>query len=68
MGYLKLLQLDNFKSYSGKQSLGPFKPFTAIIGPNGAGKLICYIVNFALTAEPEAWKVETGKLKPQLKF
>ncbi|XP_072027504.1 structural maintenance of chromosomes protein 1A-like [Amphiura filiformis] len=38
MGYLKLLELDNFKSYSGKQSLGPFKPFTAVIGPNGAGK------------------------------
>ena len=38
MGYLKLLELDNFKSYSGKQTLGPFKPFTAIIGPNGAGK------------------------------
>ncbi|XP_022082517.1 structural maintenance of chromosomes protein 1A-like [Acanthaster planci] len=38
MGYLKLLLLENFKSYSGKQTIGPFKPFTAIIGPNGAGK------------------------------
>ncbi|XP_077988808.1 structural maintenance of chromosomes protein 1A-like [Glandiceps talaboti] len=38
MGYLKLLQVENFKSYKGKQIIGPFKPFTAIIGPNGAGK------------------------------
>ncbi|CAK8682655.1 unnamed protein product [Clavelina lepadiformis] len=29
----------NFKSYSGRQVLGPFhKSFTAIIGPNGSGK------------------------------
>lgn len=29
----------NFKSYSGKQVLGPFhKSFTAIVGPNGSGK------------------------------
>ena len=29
----------NFKSYAGKQCLGPFhKSFTAIIGPNGSGK------------------------------
>eukprot|EP00057_Strongylocentrotus_purpuratus_P031908 XP_786064.2 PREDICTED: structural maintenance of chromosomes protein 1A isoform X1 [Strongylocentrotus purpuratus] len=38
MGFLKLLMLDNFKSYQGKQTIGPFKPFAAIIGPNGAGK------------------------------
>ncbi|XP_050668602.1 structural maintenance of chromosomes protein 4 [Leptidea sinapis] len=30
---------ENFKSYAGVQSLGPFhKSFTAIIGPNGSGK------------------------------
>ncbi|KOB66222.1 Structural maintenance of chromosomes smc4 [Operophtera brumata] len=30
---------ENFKSYAGKQYLGPFhKSFTAIIGPNGSGK------------------------------
>ncbi|XP_071504723.1 structural maintenance of chromosomes protein 1A-like [Diadema antillarum] len=38
MGFLKFLMLENFKSYQGKQTIGPFKPFTAIIGPNGAGK------------------------------
>ena len=37
MGYLKRLELENFKSYKGHQIIGPFKRFTAIIGPNGAG-------------------------------
>ena len=31
--------LENFKSYSGKQMIGPFhKRFSSIIGPNGSGK------------------------------
>jgi structural maintenance of chromosome 1 len=38
MGRLKQLELDNFKSYAGKQIVGPFDDFTCIIGPNGAGK------------------------------
>jgi structural maintenance of chromosome 1 len=38
MGYLKYLELENFKSYSGKQLIGPLYNFTCIIGPNGAGK------------------------------
>jgi len=38
MGFLKRLELENFKSYKGHQVIGPFKQFTAIIGPNGAGK------------------------------
>jgi hypothetical protein len=37
MGRLARLELENFKSYRGKQVIGPFKTFTAIIGPNGAG-------------------------------
>lgn len=32
------LELENFKSYSGKQVIGPFKNFTSVIGPNGSGK------------------------------
>lgn len=32
------LELDNFKSYRGKQTIGPFHSFTSVIGPNGAGK------------------------------
>ncbi|KAI1723013.1 SMC proteins flexible hinge domain-containing protein [Ditylenchus destructor] len=33
------IDVDNFKSYFGRQKIGPFhKNFTAIIGPNGSGK------------------------------
>ena len=32
------LELENFKSYSGKQIIGPFQNFTSVIGPNGSGK------------------------------
>lgn len=39
MGYLHRLELENFKSYKGKHTIGPFKRFTAIIGPNGCGKI-----------------------------
>ena len=38
-GYLKYIEVDNFKSYRGKQKIGPFKKFSAIIGPNGSGKI-----------------------------
>ncbi|XP_043392956.1 structural maintenance of chromosomes protein 1B isoform X8 [Chelonia mydas] len=38
MGYLKLLLLENFKSWRGRQSIGPFMKFNCIIGPNGSGK------------------------------
>ena len=37
-GTLKSLEIENFKSYKGRQVIGPLKPFTAIIGPNGSGK------------------------------
>ncbi|XP_015793596.1 LOW QUALITY PROTEIN: structural maintenance of chromosomes protein 1A-like [Tetranychus urticae] len=37
-GYLKFIELENFKSYKGQQKVGPLKPFTAVIGPNGSGK------------------------------
>ena len=30
---------ENFKSYAGRQTIGPFHPsFTSIVGPNGSGK------------------------------
>ena len=32
------LELENFKSYLGRQTIGPFTRFTSVIGPNGAGK------------------------------
>ncbi|KAJ3677874.1 hypothetical protein LUZ60_001677 [Juncus effusus] len=37
-GKIQRLELENFKSYKGFQTVGPFCDFTAIIGPNGAGK------------------------------
>lgn len=37
-GYLEYLEVENFKSYRGRQRIGPLKQFTAVIGPNGSGK------------------------------
>lgn len=31
-------EVENFKSYAGKQIIGPFHDFTCVIGPNGSGK------------------------------
>ena len=36
---LEKIQVYNFKSYHGAQTIGPFTNFTAVIGPNGSGKL-----------------------------
>ncbi|XP_070936838.1 structural maintenance of chromosomes protein 1B isoform X4 [Macaca nemestrina] len=38
MGHLELLLVENFKSWRGRQVIGPFRRFTCIIGPNGSGK------------------------------
>lgn len=35
---VQYLELENFKSYAGRQRIGPFHSFTSVIGPNGAGK------------------------------
>lgn len=32
------LETENFKSYRGKQIIGPFYSFSCVIGPNGSGK------------------------------
>lgn len=37
-GRVKELVIQDFKSYKGKEVVGPFKDFTTIIGPNGSGK------------------------------
>ncbi|CAI4222154.1 unnamed protein product [Auanema sp. JU1783] len=55
MGMLHTLELENFKSYKGKQIVGPFKKFTAIIGPNGSGKsnlmdAICFVLGEKATS------------------
>ncbi|XP_054163038.1 structural maintenance of chromosomes protein 1A-like [Oppia nitens] len=37
-GFCEFIEVENFKSYSGYQRIGPLKQFTAVIGPNGSGK------------------------------
>lgn len=37
MVMLQKIEVENYKSYKGKQLIGPFKNFTAVIGPNGSG-------------------------------
>lgn len=38
MGRIERLELEDFKSYGGVHTIGPFQRFTAVIGPNGSGK------------------------------
>ncbi|XP_065826472.1 structural maintenance of chromosomes protein 1A-like [Oscarella lobularis] len=38
MGLLRLLEVQNFKSYRGLHRIGPFRDFQGIVGPNGSGK------------------------------
>jgi len=35
---LNRLELNNFKSYRGRHTIGPFTHFSAVIGPNGSGE------------------------------
>lgn len=37
-GRIERIEVFNFKSYKGEQTIGPFHKFSAVIGPNGAGK------------------------------
>lgn len=37
-GQVSWIEVENFKSYRGHSTIGPFKNFTTIIGPNGSGK------------------------------
>lgn len=38
--FLQCIEVENFKSYRGKFTIGPLKSFTAVVGPNGSGKWI----------------------------
>jgi len=38
LGYIRSLVVENFKSYHGTHTFGPFYKYTAIIGQNGCGK------------------------------
>lgn len=37
MGRVLRLECENFKSYKGHQTIGPFDQFSCIVGPNGSG-------------------------------
>ncbi|KAG2393409.1 hypothetical protein C9374_006940 [Naegleria lovaniensis] len=37
-GQIVRIEVENFKSYKGRQIIGPFNDFTCVIGPNGSGK------------------------------
>lgn len=62
MGYLQRLELENFKSYKGKHTIGPFKRFTAIIGPNGCGKSnLMDAISFVFGERTQSLRVRTVK-------
>ena len=63
-GRILSLELLNFKSYRGLQSIGPFRNFTAVVGPNGAGKSnVMDALSFVLGVRTEQLR---GKLKELL--
>jgi len=35
--FIDRIELENFKSFNGYQTIGEFKNFTSVVGPNGAG-------------------------------
>lgn len=45
--FLQCIEVENFKSYRGKFTIGPLKSFTAVVGPNGSGKYILIILVFS---------------------
>lgn len=60
-GRIISLEVENFKSYRGNQTIGPFKQFTAVIGPNGSGKSnLMDAISFVLG-------VKTAQLRGSLK-
>lgn len=46
MGKLIRIEVENFKSYKGQQTIGPFHQFTSVIGPNGSGKRYTFLQFF----------------------
>ena len=57
MGRLDRLELENFKSYKGQQTIGPFHNFTSVIGPNGAGITRFYVIIFILDNNGELFYI-----------
>jgi structural maintenance of chromosome 1 len=62
MSLLKSLEVENFKSYRGRQVIGPFAPFTAVIGPNGSGKSnLMDAISFVFGEKTSHLRVKTVK-------
>lgn len=63
MSLLKSLEVENFKSYRGRQVIGPFSPFTAVIGPNGSGKSnLMDAISFVFGEKTSHLRVKTVKV------
>ncbi|XP_077025277.1 structural maintenance of chromosomes protein 1B isoform X2 [Tamandua tetradactyla] len=59
MGRLELLLVENFKSWRGRQVIGPFRMFTCIIGPNGSGKSnVMDALSFVMGEKPANLRVK----------
>ena len=60
-GYLKTLEISNFKSYKGNHTVG-FMKFSAIIGPNGCGKSnLMDAISFVLGEKTSNLRVKSVK-------
>ncbi|EIE20863.1 RecF/RecN/SMC protein [Coccomyxa subellipsoidea C-169] len=60
-GRIVQIEVDNFKSYRGRQIIGPFYDFTAVVGANGSGKSnLMDAISFVLG-------VKTAQLRGSLK-
>ncbi|XP_061898837.1 structural maintenance of chromosomes protein 1B isoform X1 [Entelurus aequoreus] len=58
MSILKQITVENFKSWRGKQVIGPFMGFSCIIGTNGSGKSnVMDAVSFAIGARVTSLRV-----------
>ncbi|XP_020833111.1 LOW QUALITY PROTEIN: structural maintenance of chromosomes protein 1B [Phascolarctos cinereus] len=60
MGRLDRLLVENFKSWRGRQVLGPFRGFTCIVGPNGSGKSnVMDALSFVMGERPGQLRVKS---------
>lgn len=58
---LEKLEVENFKSYAGTHTIGPFDKFTCVIGPNGSGKSnIMDAIAFALGFSSSSLRTSTA--------
>ncbi|KAM9854698.1 structural maintenance of chromosomes protein 1B [Aulostomus maculatus] len=59
MGYLRQIDIENFKSWRGKQVIGPFMRFNCIIGINGSGKSnVMDALSFVMGERPASLRVK----------